>query len=108
MMKKLLLIITLATALFSCSTSNLNSRAKNLELDMTKTEVIKVLGKTYEVKSAVKTPEGYKLEVYRFYGSVLSNDYMVSFLDGKLVEWSQIPLEGEDGRHPHPHHHDHD
>lgn len=106
MIKRIFLAVALIIAMCSCSTSNLNSRVKNLELDMTKKEVVKVLGNSYEVKSAVRTPEGYKLEIYRFYGNLLSNDYIVHFLDGVLVEWTQVPLEGEGGRRPH--HHDHD
>jgi hypothetical protein len=64
---------------------NMGRKIKNVEIGMTKKEVIDILGNTYEVMAARDTPDG-TLEVLRYSG-FWGHTYIVNFVDGKLVEW---------------------
>lgn len=96
----LFLLLIMAIVFVSCGTINTSSRAKKLELGMTKQEVIKTMGQGYRIVSASKAPEG-TLEVLRYESSVDYN-YMIHLLDGKLVEWYE-----ERPRPEHQHEHEH-
>lgn len=80
-----LIILTCCISLSSCGTMNLGSKLKNVEIGMTKKEVTSILGNNYSVVTARQTPEG-ALEVLR-YVSPFEGIYIVTILDGKLVEW---------------------
>lgn len=76
--------------LLACGTSRLESGVKELELGMTKHEVISTLGKSYYIKGAAVTPEG-NIETWSYSDpNVLesqSKRIIVNFADGRLVEW---------------------
>lgn len=81
----------LSAVLVSCGTNH-EIGIKQVQLQMTKQEVLKKLGNDYQVVSLVQTPQG-QLEVIRYttYGAVdnqavPSHYYVLHFLDGKLVE----------------------
>lgn len=84
-MKKILLF-TLCLIICSCaSVVNLDKRVQNLELGMSKREVIRILDKNYNIEVMSQTPEG-EFEVWHFYSSY-SNDYVLHFLNGSLIEF---------------------
>lgn len=91
-MKKTILSKILATGIIlvaflsSCGVWNLDSKMKNLELGMTKQEVVNRIGAGYTSLGAISTPDG-NLETVRYQGSEFDRDYVVRFLDGRLVEW---------------------
>ena len=64
---------------------------KNIELGMTKKKVISILGKNFESTGARMTSEG-SVETISYKTYTLSDNntegyYLLSFKDGKLVEW---------------------
>lgn len=69
----------------SCGTWNMGSKVKQLEMGMTKKEVVRVLGNGYTALGGIATPDG-NLETIR-YTDPIAGWYVVRFLDGKLVEW---------------------
>lgn len=85
-MKKILLAIIFTLVLTSCGTVNLGGKVKNVEIGMTKHELTSKLGKSYNVKGAVKTPDG-TLETISYYDALYGFTYIFNLLDGKLVEW---------------------
>lgn len=91
LLKKAALLLVLSIVLVSCATS-FDSSVKNLQLGTTKADVIKKLGKDYQVVSMEQTDKGYA-EVIR-YAINPSKDknvapsyrYILYFLDEKLVK----------------------
>ncbi|MDU1891428.1 MAG: hypothetical protein E6767_12135 [Dysgonomonas sp.] len=86
MIQKFCFILLLACTLTACGTANLGSKMRKIEIGMTKKEVTSILGDSYDVMRAIKTPEG-TLDVWKYTPSMSVNMYMLHFLDGKLVEW---------------------
>ncbi|MDR3059474.1 MAG: hypothetical protein LBU84_15230 [Prevotella sp.] len=89
-MKYILTIIILSTMMFvSCaSMSNQMNASKNMtkvELNMTKQEVTKIMGKTYEVVGSRNTQEGSEETIG--YHDAYNDIYLLTFLNGKLVEF---------------------
>ena len=80
-----LLIAALTLSFSSCGSSSLAGKAKKLEIGMTKKDAVNVMGKDYTTLAARQTPEG-ALETIR-YENVEERPYIISFLNGKLVEW---------------------
>lgn len=80
-------ILTCVISLSSCGTWNLSSKMKQLELGMTKQEVIHILGNNYSTIGAIATPDGNLETVFYTGDGVTSGDYTVRYLDGKLFEW---------------------
>jgi len=78
-----LFAVTLTLAFTSCGSSSLVNKAKKLEIGMTKQEVVNIMGNDYITIAARQTPEG-ALETVK-YGTYYL--YIISFMDGKLVEW---------------------
>lgn len=105
-MKKRLLsiLLSLATVFIfaACGSSSLTNKARNLEIGMTKKEVINVMGKGFTTLAARQTPEG-ALETIR-YENIVEYPYIISFLDGKLVEW-YVDEPRPENQHQHQHHH---
>lgn len=87
-----LLILTCVFTFSSCGTMSLGTKLKNVEIGMTKKEVISVLGSSYDVVAARDTPDG-TLEVWRYNNVTIDGPipYIVNFLDGRLVEWFKQP-----------------
>jgi len=89
-----LIILTCALSFTSCgATFNMGSRLKKLEIGMTKSEVIKILGNSYDVVGARETPDG-TIEIWRYTGVNMSDGnptYIVNILNGRLVEWFAEP-----------------
>ena len=85
-MKKILLFLSAVLLLSACATVvNLDNRAKSLHLGMSKSQAVRVLGDSYDIELSSRTPDG-ALEVLHFYSSY-SNDYILHFLNGELVEF---------------------
>lgn len=94
-MRKIFILLALALFLTGCATTGKFSR---LSLDMTKGEVIKVIGKPAVVRNVEKSPDGkhtreiweymeYKTGDDSFYGR--STQYWVVIEDGKLARWGE-------------------
>ncbi|MDU1904806.1 MAG: hypothetical protein E6772_08485 [Dysgonomonas sp.] len=88
-MKKIFTLLLSVVILTSCASAfgiaDLGSRVKKLELGMSKREALGILGNTYDVQVASRTGDG-DLEILKF-TSMTSYNYLVHFLDGRLVEW---------------------
>jgi len=104
-MKKVRFLASLAVlfcvlSFSSCGTMHLGSKLKNVEIGMTKKEVINILGNNYDIVAARDTPDG-PFEVLRYYNATIDGGipYIVNFLDGRLVEWYR-----ETSLPPHPPH----
>jgi hypothetical protein len=102
-MKKflLLLLFPAAVLLTSCAAiGNQMTAARNMtrvELDMTKRDVVKIMGDTYEVIGSRATREGTE-EIIGYLDA--NNDiYMLTFLNGKLVEYHKEWLPKHDHDH---------
>ena len=95
-MKKMIwLYVLLATFLLtSCGTLmqpyQMDSKMKDIELGMTKKKVISILGKDFESAGARMTSEG-SIETISYKTASMTENtegyYLLSFKDGKLVEW---------------------
>jgi len=97
-MKKIKFFLTLAILICcfsfsSCGTMSLGSKLKKVEIGMTKEQVIKYLGNSYDVVAARDTPDG-ALEILRYENITIDGPipYTVTFLNGMLVEWYRGPL----------------
>lgn len=94
-MKKPLFVAFLLSLIFtSCSILN-NTNVKKVELGMSKTQVIKIMGNNYKVMALERTPDG-TLEVIGYIAEVSSYMYYTFyFLDGTLdkilKEWIGPP-----------------
>ena len=89
------LYVLLATFLLtSCGTLmqpyQMDSKMKDIELGMTKKKVISILGKDFESAGARMTSEG-SIETISYKTASMTENtegyYLLSFKDGKLVEW---------------------
>lgn len=88
--QRLILCFTLSFLLVSCGTS-LQTGIRQVQLDMSKQEVISILGNEYQVLTMQKTDQGY-LEILRYTTNTIQDNkyvpsyyYILHFLDGKLV-----------------------
>lgn len=90
-MKKILLLFTISLMFFSCSSYNdimkADSNIKKVKLDMSKEQVVKIMGNSYLSINAAKTSEGYTETLGYNTAQVNGGIYMFYFLDDKLVEW---------------------
>ena len=95
-MKKMKWIYALLAILLltSCGTLmqpyQMDSKMKDIELGMTKKEVISILGKDFESAGARMPSEG-SIETISYKTASMSENtegyYLLSFKDGKLIEW---------------------
>lgn len=88
------ILIFLSFLLISCGTS-LHTNVRDVQLDMTRQEVVSRMGNDYEVVSMIKTDLG-RQETIRYTTYILQDEkavphryYFFHFLDGKLVEMNQ-------------------
>lgn len=71
----------------SCgSYTSMKDSLKNVELGMTKQQVISIMGNNYTPIAAIDSPDG-KLERISYSNSVYEVDYIFVFRNGKLFEW---------------------
>lgn len=88
-MKKLLLGLFFCLIVTSCAVfygTDMDSRAKKLQLGMTRQEVINIMGNDYYIESSSQMPEG-NLVVLHYNATVYYNEYLIYLLDGELVEF---------------------
>lgn len=95
-MKKMkwLYVLLAIFLLTSCGTLmqpyQMDSKMKDIELGMTKKKVISILGKDFESAGARMTSEG-SIETISYKTASMTENtegyYLLSFKDGKLVEW---------------------
>lgn len=122
-MKKIVFISLIACLLAACSTHNQIAKSKDnvkqIELGMTKKEVITIMGKKYEVFGASQTLEGAVVEVLQYEGADsklayasygADRYYLFTFEDGRLVEWHTEKInpmilhsKRNGNNHDHPH-----
>lgn len=81
-MKKILLILSFVFVLVACK--SIDNTITQVDLGMTKQEILLILGNDYAIETLADTPEG-RLEVLRF-PKVHNPAYFLHFMDGKLVE----------------------
>lgn len=90
-MKKytLILVAVVAILLTSCASINnqlsAGSNMTKVQLSMTKDEVVKIMGRTYEVVGSRQTNEGSEETIG--YLDAYNDIYMLTFLNGRLVEY---------------------
>lgn len=99
-MKKVIFTLVFTLMLISCGTTSLVSKAKKLELGMTKKEVVSAMGDNYRVISASQTPEG-NVEVLRYTATIDTTEYVIYLLDGRLIEWHEEIPNGNHHSHSH-------
>lgn len=90
----IILAITLTACGYVKDVWNMDSNVRKIELGMSKKQVISIMGKYYEIVGARKTEYG-NVETIRYSYSNANNirtSYLLSFEDGKLVEWFQEKL----------------
>lgn len=90
--KKALIVICLSIWVSGCVTHNIayhtNERIKQINIGMTKSEVIGFLGQKYMISSSSKDEKGKLTEVLS-YKSDSSEEYHLKFTDDKLIEWKR-------------------
>ncbi|MDI6403030.1 DUF3192 domain-containing protein [Balneolaceae bacterium ANBcel3] len=92
-MKYLLLLLTL---LFVCSCSNTH-KLQNLSLDMSKEEVVKIMGSPDSARGAIKNRYDQTIEVWEYLLYKTTEDraenrttaYWMFFCDDVLVQWGE-------------------
>jgi hypothetical protein len=86
------LVFFLSVWLTGCVTNNMawrtNERIKEVNLGMTKSEVIAILGPKYMIASSSKDEKGNPTEVLA-YKSDSSEEYRLKFISNKLIEWNR-------------------
>lgn len=91
--QRILLAALLSIILVSCA--SVQTGVKQIQLGMTKSEVVSKMGENYQLVSMTQIQEGY-LEVIRYTKyvvqdgrSVPAQHYYIQFLNGKLIELQQ-------------------
>lgn len=105
-MKKWMYLLVTALVLTGCASLGYSTdrKMKDIELGMSKKKVISILGKHYDIAGARMTPEGSIESIsYRTVTIADSSEgyYILSFKDGKLVEWfkQKQPINNDIHRH---------
>lgn len=86
MFKKIFFILFTSVSILSCSSLKVGSNMKKIELGMSKQEVVSILGTDYQTAGASTTRDG-NFETLRFVDSLNGGWYLLTFQDGRLVEW---------------------
>lgn len=103
-MIKKLLFSTLIVVLFAACASH-SKTIRDIELGMSKQQVVSIMGKGYISESSVQHPDGnveiisYTSSAYDASSTLITTKYILHFLNGKLVEWYR----DENRPHPRPH-----
>lgn len=89
-MKKLIYLLMMTVALTACGSLQIEKKMRDVELGMTKRQVVSILGNNYESAGARQTQDG-DIETIRYSSLTLTEKvdqyFILSFKDGKLVEW---------------------
>lgn len=90
-MKKILFILVLPLIIFSCATLNnstmqTDTNIKRIDRNMTKEEVISIMGNYYQRLGLSKESE--KIGYVNSHNTM----YVLTFVEGRLVEWNSILL----------------
>lgn len=89
-MKRIALIAFLMVLLSACASTfgvaNLGSKVKKVEVGMTKSEVVKILGNSYDFVGSSRTPHGVE-ETITYSGLNSVGYYVFHFLDNELMEF---------------------
>lgn len=80
-MKKLLFALLLATMLTACTSKIYNSSLKQIELGMTKEQVVSLMGNEYTVVG-----QDYNNQTIK-YVDRFKNHWFFEFVDGRLYKW---------------------
>lgn len=90
--KSEVIVFLLSIWMTGCVTNNLayrtNEKIKQVNLGMTKSEVIAILGPKYMIASSSKDEKGNPAEVLA-YKSDSSEEYRLKFISNKLIEWNR-------------------
>jgi len=90
---KLIFIFFAGFMLFSCAASynaqSLNANMKKLRLDMTKSEVISIVGDSYTITACYKDVENNYVEIFGYRISE-KEEYKLLFISDKLFRWERI------------------
>jgi len=89
MIKRLLLISLIVLLFGSCASYYVSRDIKKIELDMTKEEIIAIMGKSYSPVSLDRTENGTILETIKYSAQVSYYYYFLHFENGKLVRWNE-------------------
>ncbi|HEV7381699.1 MAG TPA: hypothetical protein VGN64_18005 [Dyadobacter sp.] len=85
-------VLLISLWLSGCVTNNVayrtNERMKQVNIGMTKSEVIGILGQKYMISSSSKDEKGNPTEVLA-YKSDSSEEYKLRFINNKLTEWNR-------------------
>lgn len=102
LLRRLTFVAVLTLVIFSCTT--IQTGLQNVRIGMTRSEVVARLGNSYEVISMAATQEG-QLEVLRYTEQkaedgkfVPYREYILHFLNDKLVELNTIDADKMQGR----------
>ena len=95
-MKKGLILVLLSLLCISCSVfRSTGDSIKRIDLGMSKSEVIKKMGKIYTIDEAYTDAAGNKVEVLGFkedLPSTAKEVYQLQFVNNVLKEWHKIYL----------------
>lgn len=85
-MKKILFIAFIATVLSACSSMKVyNSALKQIELGMTREQVVSLMGDKYKT-TGISSAQGKEQETLE-YKDMYKNHFFFVFLDGHLNKW---------------------
>lgn len=95
-MKKVIISLSFSILifLFGCSSYNMisynaNQNMRNINLGMSKNQVIDIMGKYYIVSSASKDNQENIKEILA-YKSDVNEEYKLVFINDKLTEWNRV------------------
>lgn len=90
--KNSILIFLFTCLISSCATNyivwNAHRKIKNVEIGMTKDQVIQIMGEKYMITSSSKDEQGNRIEVLG-YKSDTYEEYKLKFINDKLIEWER-------------------
>lgn len=81
----------LSSCVINYITWNANKRIQEVELGMTRNQVIEIMGKLYMVNSTSLNAESKKEEVLA-YKSDATEEYRLTFIDNVLISWDRVHI----------------
>src|SRR5690554_5804286 len=91
-LKNSLLIALIACLMSSCATNyviwNAHEKIKNVQIGMTKDQVVQIMGEKYMITSSSIDEQGNHIEVLG-YKSDTYEEYKLKFINDKLIEWER-------------------
>ena len=95
-MKKLIVFLSLAALLTSCSAvnnlmkSDPESNVRKIQLDMSRAQVIDAMGKKFIPMKAAKNADGVDVETFAYEIENTNERYIFELVDGRLVKWERV------------------